>query len=449
MVSNRKNRQKYGSSYDPRGGGKIERPQENFRVRGCGDPNCPSCNPETAGRGYSSYDLAAAARAVRPSFSATTAQEIWNQFMMAPPEFRDGIGNNQPSRGQQLPPSYLRARDAVEQWITEAPEQAFDDIVGNGEALSQLRDAITAPVEHKALYEAYGMTMPKGALLSGPPGCGKTMFAKAAASEMKRLYGRGNEFLSISGAELQSPYVGETEKRITQIFAFAREYKSFHGHPLLIFMDEADVLLPDRTGRVRRVASWEESQVATFLAEMDGMKENGAFVLLASNRPEVIDQAVLRDGRCDFKIVVKKPSQEAIKIILEKNFSGLKLHENTTLENIVFTAVEALHDPHKVIAKGMIFKDSPEGGEQVGGKDFCLEHIVSGAMAASVPRRALRYAFQRDKATGVASGIMPKDVMSAVDDLYEENKDMPHAYAVAEFEQEMRQEMEARSKNLN
>src|SRR5690606_17531596 len=162
---------------------------------------------------------------------------------------------------------------------------------------------------------------PKGAMLSGPPGCGKTMFAKAAAAEMKRLYGEEVEFISISGSSLQSMFIGETEARISAIFTFAREYRAYRGHPLLVFMDEADVLLPDRTGRVRRVASWEESQVATFLAEMDGMQESGAFVLLATNRPEVIDQAVLRDGRCDFKIVVKRPTRDALQIILEKNFA--------------------------------------------------------------------------------------------------------------------------------
>src|SRR5204863_180748 len=157
--------------------------------------------------------------------------------------------------------------------------------VGNEAALEQLRDAIQAPVKHKELYQAYGMKMPKGALLSGPPGCGKTMFARAAASEMKRLYGEATEFISLSGSELQSMFIGETEARIKAIFTYAREYKAHHGHPLLVFMDEAEVLLPDRTGRIRRVASWEESQVATFLAEMDGMQESGAFVLLATNRP--------------------------------------------------------------------------------------------------------------------------------------------------------------------
>src|SRR3546814_18700976 len=87
-------------------------------------------------------------------------------------------------------------------------------------------------------------------------------------------------------------------------------------------MDECEVILPDRTGRVRRLAPWEESQVATFIAEMDGMQESGAFMLLATNRPEVIDHAVLRDGRCDFKITVKKPTAEAVEVIVRQNFQG-------------------------------------------------------------------------------------------------------------------------------
>lgn len=197
------------------------------------------------------------------------------------------------------PSSYTAARGAVEKWLSTAPDQSFDDIAGNDEALEQLRDAVRAPVEHAELYKAYGMKMPKGAVLFGPPGCGKTMFARAAASEMRKLYGDKVEFICLAGSEIQSGYVGVTQKSIKALFTFAREYKAYHGHPLLIFIDEADAILPDRTGRARRVAPWEENQVATFLAEMDGVHESGAFVLLATNRVNVIDHPRARHrGPC-------------------------------------------------------------------------------------------------------------------------------------------------------
>lgn len=335
----------------------------------------------------------------------------------------------------RAPASFARAREEVEAWLIQAPDQSFDDIVGNEEALAQLRDAIEAPVLHKALYEAYGMKMPRGALLSGPPGCGKTMFARAAASEMKRLYGGDVEFISISGSELQSMFVGETEGRIKAIFTYAREYKAYKGHPLLVFMDEAEVLLPDRTGRIRRVASWEESQVATFLAEMDGMLESGAFVLLATNRPEVIDQAVLRDGRCDFKITVKRPTRDAVEMILKKNLDGILLGE-PDVETLVFAALESLYDPHRVIVEAHAITATlkAEGLDLAhSAKHFLLEHIISGAMAASIPGRAKRHAFMRDKADGVAKGVTASDIVKAVNDLFSENKGLDHSFAMREF----------------
>lgn len=441
---------RFGSPYDPnyRGKGKIERPQqqsqrerseEKHGVRGCGDPACPQCNPETA----AATSRLSTGRGVSLSRAVDIAMlNAWSGEQMSERLGRDfswTVSTKSEEASSSRPPaSYITARKAVEQWIVAAPEQTFDDIIGNDVALEQLRDAIQAPVKHKDLYEAYDMRMPKGAMLSGPPGCGKTMFARAAASEMKRLYGTTTEFISISGSELQSMFIGETEGRIKAIFVYAREYKAHHGHPLLVFMDEAEVLLPDRTGRVRRVASWEESQVATFLAEMDGMQESGAFVLLATNRPNVIDQAVLRDGRCDFKIVVQRPTPEAVEAILRKNFAGVLLAPDGQLEELVFAAVESLHDPHKIILDAHAIKidlggDVPPKHHH---KHFLLEHIVSGAMAASIPGRAKRYAFARDKADGVAKGVTVADVVKSVTDVFEENRHLDHAFALDEFKRD-------------
>ncbi len=453
--------EKFGSPYDPNHSGKMQMPKKGQRaehpLRGCGDPRCPMCNPETAAvasvtpppnatisisRGsFISFDESMMREAMDSAFRRVRAPEISSEIIW------ETIA--QEPTPAAPPASYQAARKAVDKWLIKAPEQAFDDIVGNDEALEQLRDAIQAPVVHKALYEAYGMKMPKGALLSGPPGCGKTMFARAAASEMRRLHGDQVEFLSISGSELQSPYVGVTEGYIKAIFAFAREYRDHHGHPLLVFMDEADALLPDRTGRVRRVASWEESQVATFLAEMDGIRESGAFVLLASNRPEVIDQAVLRDGRCDFKITVRRPTIEAIEVILRKNFVGVLTGE-TDVEKLVFAAVEALFDPHKILAEGHLIKIQLADGTDVsvtdrGKRHFLLEHILSGAMAASIPARAIRRAFARDKAAGEAKGVTVDDVLGAVNDLFQENKGLDHSFAMNEFKAEILREEKAGS----
>lgn len=342
------------------------------------------------------------------------------------------------SAEREAPASYAfrAAREPVKEWLTSADETAFDDIVGNAAALTMLRDAITAPVEHADLYAAYGMKMPKGALLYGPPGCGKTMFARAAATEMRRVYGGGVEFLSIAATELQSGWVGQTEQRIKAIFAFARAYREHRGHPLLVFIDEADSLLPARDGR-RGVHSWEESRVSTFLAEMDGVRESGAFVLLATNRPDAIDQAVLRDGRCDFKIEVKRPDQMAVETLLRRQFSDAPLADKTTLDEIVFAAVEGLMGPEKIIAEARMLKIGKKLTlDQVGGRSFLLEHILSGAMVASMKQRAMRHAFSRDKASGQFTGISVVDVLHAANDLFVENKGLDHSYALSEFMRE-------------
>lgn len=414
-------RRQYG--IDPR---KVERSQA--QICGCGNPHCTQCNPEVVAERFV-RGIGLAGNPARSGYATSIVEEVLRDM--------SGIGSF-----SEASSSYNTARKAVAKHICDAPEQSFDDIVGNNEALEQLRDAIEAPVKHKALYEAYSMKMPKGAMLSGPPGCGKTMFARAAAAELKRLYGKSSEFISISGGELQTKFVGETEAKIKAIFTFAREFKHRHGHPLLVFIDEAEVILPDRTGRVRRVAPWEESQVATFLAEMDGMQESGAFVLLATNRPEVIDQAVLRDGRCDFKILVKKPTQEAIEGILKKNFAGIFAAD--PVEDLVFAAIESLYDPHKVIlhevkVSGRIKINEAEHSVDTSDlrttvtDTFRLEHILSGAMAAAIPNRAKRHAFARDKQSGTATGVTVSDVVSAVNGLFEENKDLDHQFALENF----------------
>lgn len=390
------------------------------QIRGCGDPDCSYCNPE-----------------------------------LAEQRARTGLTGTPIPGGGRPTPEPLNAPDTVKKYLTVAPEQAFTDIIGNEEALALLRDAIEAPVKYADLYAAYNMKMPKGALLSGPPGCGKTMFARAAASTMRELYGM-KEFICLNGADLQSMFVGATEAMITEIFSYAREYAHRNGHPLLIFMDEAEVMLPDRTGRTRRVAPWEESQVATFLAQMDGIVESGAFVLLATNRPDAIDQAVLRDGRCDFKITVKRPTQKAIEHIIRNSFTNSFLAE--PVEALVFAAVETFYHPDKVIvdlhsmsedmkhwleSKGANLEKVHEHFKVFGGRNFSFEHIVSGAMAASVASRATRRAFSRDKLIGKASGVTTTDVIEAVNGIFEENKTLEHQFAWEEFAEQLIEELRA------
>jgi SpoVK/Ycf46/Vps4 family AAA+-type ATPase len=271
---------------------------------------------------------------------------------------------------------------------------------------------------------------------------------------MATLSGDGDEgefeFICVSGSTLQSPYVGETEAKIKAIFDFAHAFKKLNGFPLLVFIDECEVILPDRTGRVRKVAPWEESNVAAFIAEMDGVRESSAFVLLASNRPEVIDQAVLRDGRCDFKIKVSRPDHAALEVILQRSFEGI--FSETPLEELVFAAKESLLDPNRIIIDfhALGFDPDPEATERfklVKQKHFLLEHIISGAMAVSVSSRAKRLAFSRDKRDGTLTGVGVDDIIKAVNIIYDENKGLEHSFALEEFRDEFMREIQAHNEH--
>lgn len=344
-----------------------------------------------------------------------------------------------PSKPAGPPASYLAARKLIEEYIlAQAQTTAWSDIIGNEAAHEALREAIEAPVLERDLYEYYGMKPPKGVLLYGPPGCGKTMFAKAAATAIGTLYkSDASEVVLLKGAQLQKPYVGETEELIRQIFAYAREYAAYHSHPLVIFMDECETFLPDRTARVRRVAPWEESNVATLLAELDGLESLGAFLILATNRPEALDEALLRDGRCDRKIKVERPTRLACEAILRKTLAEVPTEADR--ESLIFAALESFYDPHYVIHEGHILIGEISGGETRIRKDiaknFLLEHIISGAMITSVAARAKSFAFRRDRTAKTRSGITTQDITSAVRQIFEENRGLEHAFAVNEWKE--------------
>lgn len=439
----RRNEQDGPDPDDLSGFGKIEEPKRRYEQRQicwCGDPSCPgglAGRPEfsasettsSRGKGMSSLSGYERERAIEQMMRIAREQMLGGAFRSYP-----GISpmaDERPSASA----AYSEARERVKDLILEVKhETGWDEVVGNEDAKRALFEAIEEPKNNAELYEFYGMKPPKGVLLYGPPGCGKTMFAKAAAAAIGRVYGAKSEVVLVNGPTIQSPYVGKTEEKIRDIFAYAREYQKQHKHPLTVFFDEAEVLFPDRTGRARRVAPWEQSQVAQFLSEMDGLNSLGAFVILATNRPEAIDEALLRDGRCDRKIKVIRPTREAVEHILRKSFASLPLAED--VEALVVAGSESFFNPHYVIHEGhilgaMVGKDGPQFKDIA--INFCLEHIVSGAMVAGVARRAKSRAFLRDVNSKAKSGISSVDVIDSVKEIFDENKGLEHAFAIREW----------------
>jgi SpoVK/Ycf46/Vps4 family AAA+-type ATPase len=450
------------SPYDPRYkkmaifdySGKMQRPQELHEKQGkdlcsCGDPNCNYDLVNGAGRRTPTISAAEISQqnmgmdemanvfssSVNDALVRAMRDQMRDQMMRSFVVSEDASPFRTPDK-PSVPASYTSAREAVKSFLLEVNHNtAWDDVIGNDAARSALVEAIEEPKKNPDLYKFYGMTPPKGVLLFGPPGCGKTMFAKAAAAAVGKVYGTKAEVLVVNGPQIQSPYVGVTEEKIRAIFKFAREYRAFHKHPLTVFFDEAEVLFPDRTGRTRKVAPWEESQVAQFLAEMDGLNDLGAFVILATNRPEAIDEALLRDGRCDRKIKVERPTKAAVEHILRKTLSDIPMA--AAIDDLVMAGAESFFNPHCVIHEGHLIAGSlsKEGAklERDVAINFCLEHIVSGAMVVSIGRRAKSRAFARDRDSGKREGIQVMDVVGAVTEIFEENKSLEHAFALREF----------------
>ncbi len=318
--------------------------------------------------------------------------------------------------------------------LEEVPDVVYEDIGGLGDQIEVLRDAIELPYLHQDEFREYQLSPPKGILLYGPPGCGKTMIGKAVANSLAQRISevRGGEaksyFLNVKGPELLNKYVGETEHKIREVFKNARE-KAEEDVPVVIFFDEMDSLFRMRGSGIS--SDMEATVVAQFLSEIDGIEAlKNVIVIGASNRQDLIDPAVLRPGRLDLKVKVQRPDADGAREILLKYLThDLPLHEDAIKQ----------HGPDRAeVVRKMIcevidrmYAESEENrflevtyakGER---ETFYFKDFSSGAMLRNIVDRAKKRAVKR-LITKQEGGIQTVDLLEAVRDEFKENEDLPN-----------------------
>jgi proteasome-associated ATPase len=330
---------------------------------------------------------------------------------------------------------HLPKPEVEELILEEVPDISYQDIGGLADQIEAIRDAVELPFLHADLFAEHQLKPPKGILLYGPPGCGKTLIAKAVANSLAKKVaevtgqpsGR-SYFLNIKGPELLNKYVGETERQIRLIFQRAKE-KSNEGVPVIVFFDEMDSIFRTRGSGVS--SDVENTIVPQLLSEIDGVEQlKNVIVIGASNREDMIDPAILRPGRLDVKIKIERPNADAARDIFSKYLlSSLPLADDV----VQSTGGDREAALARIIDEGVkrMYSDADEnrflevtyanGDKEV----LYFKDFNSGAMIENIVSRAKKMAIKRFLETS-EKGIKAADLFAAVTDEFKENEDLPN-----------------------